>query len=298
MSKDTKQGFLFIFMAGVIWSTLGLFGKLLLASGLTSQQIAFTRLILGFIFLFVYTVFKDIGSLKAKPKYFVIFALVGLLTHCAFNVFYFKAIELVGVSIAAVTLYTQPFFLAVFSKIIYKEKMSRIKVISLVVVIVGAFLAVTGGKIAIRGITTVGIVMGILSAIAFALMPTLSKPVLGEVPSSTLLLYSFLFGTVFIFPIADVPRLIVLATNIKTLMLMLGLGFFPAAIAYVFYAEGIRKGVELSIVGIISTSELIFSQIIGWVIFGEPWSIIKILGIVMMVMSTVMVVRINSKISQ
>lgn len=298
MSKDTKQGFLFIFMAGVIWSTLGLFGKLLLASGLTSQQIAFTRLILGFIFLFIYTVFKDLGSLKAKPKHFLIFVLVGLLTHCAFNVFYFKAIELVGMSIAAVTLYTQPFFLALLSRLIYKEKMSRVKVISLTIVVVGAYLAVTGGKISLHGINMYGVVMGILSAVAFALMPTLSKPILGEVPSSTLLLYSFLFGALFIFPMADVPHLIILATNIKVLLLMLGLGFFPAALAFVFYAEGIRKGVELSIVGIISTSELIFSQIIGWVIFGESWSVVKILGIFMMVMSTVLVVKVNSKISK
>lgn len=59
------------------------------------------------------------------------------------------------------------------------------------------------------------------------------------------------------------------------LMFMVLLGTVYSALMYIFYVEGVGKGVELSIAGVVASVELVGSAIIGWSIIGEDFSMIK-----------------------
>ena len=45
--KKGVNSYVFIAMAGILWSTLGLFGNMLMERGLSSEQVAFTRLFIA-----------------------------------------------------------------------------------------------------------------------------------------------------------------------------------------------------------------------------------------------------------
>lgn len=294
--KKGANSYVFIAMAGILWSTLGLFGNMLMERGLSSEQVAFTRLFIGFIVLSLYSLIRRPEVLKINLKCLLYCGAIGIICQGLFNKCYFKAVEVTGVSIAAVLLYTSPLFLAVFSKIVYKEKMTRAKIISLILCCIGAIMAVTGGVLDLKGINTYGIIMGIMAAITYALMPIISKNALKEFSSETILIYGFLFGAMFMIPSAKPVEMMGFVTDMNVLPYMTLLGVFPAAMAYIFYAEGIARGCELSIVGVVASVELIAASIIGWTVVGEVFTIGKAIGVAIMFVSAFTAVAGNKEV--
>ncbi|AJP11116.1 TPA: EamA family transporter [Clostridioides difficile] len=290
---EKSKGYVFIAIAGLLWATLGLFGKFLMGNGLTSEQVAFTRLFFGFIVLGVYSSIRTPQILKINKKGIIYSVIIGIICQAMFNLCYFKAIDIAGVSIAAVLLYTSPLFLAIFSKICYKENITRSKLFSLILCFIGAIMAVTGGRLDFQGLNAFGLLLGVLSAIAYALMPTISKNALKEFSSSTILVYSFLFGAIFMIPSSRPWEILNYAKDLDVLSCMLMLGIVPAALAYIFYAAGISKGVELSVAGVVASVELVGSVIIGCTILGESFSLGKLFGVMLMLISAVVALNLS-----
>lgn len=290
---EKSKGYVFIAIAGLLWATLGLFGKFLMGNGLTSEQVAFTRLFFGFIVLGVYSSIRTPQILKISKKGIIYSVIIGIICQAMFNLCYFKAIDIAGVSIAAVLLYTSPLFLAIFSKVCYKENITRSKLFSLILCFIGAIMAVSGGRLDFQGLNAFGLFLGILSAIAYALMPTISKNALKEFSSSTILVYSFLFGAIFMIPSSRPWEILNYAKDLDVLSCMLMLGIVPAALAYIFYATGISKGVELSVAGVVASVELVGSVIIGCTILGESFSLGKLFGVMLMLISAVVALNIS-----
>ncbi|HGM3652304.1 TPA: DMT family transporter [Clostridioides difficile] len=290
---EKSKGYVFIAIAGLLWATLGLFGKFLMGNGLTSEQVAFTRLFFGFIVLGVYSSIRTPQILKISKKGIIYSVIIGIICQAMFNLCYFKAIDIAGVSIAAVLLYTSPLFLAIFSKVCYKENITRSKLFSLILCFIGAIMAVTGGRLDFQGLNAFGLLLGVLSAIAYALMPTISKNALKEVSSSTILVYSFLFGAIFMIPSSRPWEILNYAKDLDVLSCMLMLGIVPAALAYIFYAAGISKGVELSVAGVVASVELVGSVIIGCTILGESFSLGKLFGVMLMLISAVVALNLS-----
>ncbi|EGT3644854.1 EamA family transporter [Clostridioides difficile] len=290
---EKSKGYVFIAIAGLLWATLGLFGKFLMGNGLTSEQVAFTRLFFGFIVLGVYSSIRTPQILKISKKGIIYSVIIGIICQAMFNLCYFKAIDIAGVSIAAVLLYTSQLFLAIFSKICYKENITRSKLFSLILCFIGAIMAVTGGRLDFQGLNAFGLLLGVLSAIAYALMPTISKNALKEFSSSTILVYSFLFGAIFMIPSSRPWEILNYAKDLDVLSCMLMLGIVPAALAYIFYAAGISKGVELSVAGVVASVELVGSVIIGCTILGESFSLGKLFGVMLMLISAVVALNLS-----
>ncbi|HBG8469483.1 Uncharacterized inner membrane transporter yicL [Clostridioides difficile] len=290
---EKSKGYVFIAIAGLLWATLGLFGKFLMGNGLTSEQVAFTRLFFGFIVLGIYSSIRTPQILKISKKGIIYSVIIGIICQAMFNLCYFKAIDIAGVSIAAVLLYTSPLFLAIFSKVCYKENITRSKLFSLILCFIGAIMAVSGGRLDFQGLNAFGLFLGILSAIAYALMPTISKNALKEFSSSTILVYSFLFGAIFMIPSSRPWEILNYAKDLDVLSCMLMLGIVPAALAYIFYATGISKGVELSVAGVVASVELVGSVIIGCTILGESFSLGKLFGVMLMLISAVVALNLS-----
>lgn len=188
-------------------------------------------------------------------------------------------------------LYTSPIFITIFSKIIYKENINKIKMLSLLICVVAAILAVTGGSLNLEDISVAGVVFGIMAAILYSLMPIISKNILDEVNNITMMIYSFLTGALLLITRVDFIRVGASITNISVLPNIIGFGLFSGALAYICYTTGVKNGVELSIAGVIASIELVFAQIIGWTIMGESFNYIKIIGITLMMVSALVALK-------
>ena len=157
--------------------------------------------------------------------------------------------------------------------------------------VIGAFLAVTGGKIEIQGLNIIGILAGIISAITYAMLPIFNKNALKEMDNITMSAYAFLIAAIImcfrVNPIHTISKI----DNMRILMYILAIGIIPTAMSYIVYSKGILKGVELSIAGVVASIELVLSVIIGWTLLGEDFSVVKIFGVLFMVASTFIAVK-------
>ena len=216
---------------------------------------------------------------------------IGIVCQFIFNIAYMGSISMVGASMAAVLLYVSPVFVAIFSKIVYKEKINKIKILSLIFCVIGAFLAVTGGKIETKELNIGGIIAGIMAAITYAMLPIFNKNALKEMDNITMSAYAFLIAAIImcfrVNPIHTISKI----DNMRVLMYILFIGIIPTAMSYIVYSKGILKGVELSIAGVVASIELVLSVIIGWTLLGEDFSVVKIFGVLFMVASTFIAVK-------
>ncbi len=285
--SEKQKGYSLVVLSGLFWATTGLFANRLMIKNITPEQVAFIRLFLGFFILFIYSAIKDIRLLKINKRIFIHCFMIGLICQAGFNLCYFKAVESLGVSMAAILLYTSPLFLAIMSKLVYKENLGVKKIISLIICFIGSILAVTSTSLEGVSISSTGIILGILAAITYASMSIISKGILCECSGITILIYGFLIGSILMIPISKPWEIISHIDDTSTLMPILGLGFISASGGYICYIKGISKGIDLSIAGILATGELIGSVIIGWVLLGESFSLINSLGIVLMIISGV-----------
>ena len=284
-----KIGYFYILLAGIFWSTLGFLVSKISDYNFSSEEIAFFRMIGGFIAISIYGKLTMPTMFKITKKGILYVLGIGIVCQLVFNISYMSSISMVGASMAAVLLYVSPVFVAIFSKIVYKEKINKIK--TLVFCVIGAYLAVTGGKIQLEGINTVGIFAGIMAAITYAMLPIFNKNALKEMDNITMSAYAFLIAAILmcfrINPVETISKI----DSVKVFGYIAAIGIIPTAMSYIVYSKGILKGVELSIAGVVASIELVLSVIIGWTLLGEDFSVVKLFGVLLMVVSTFIAVK-------
>ena len=287
----TKIGYVYILLAGIFWSTLGFLVSKISSYNFGSEEIGFFRMVGGFIIITIYGKLTMPTMFKITKK--GILYVLGIAVFCQFifNIAYMNSICMVGASMAAVLLYVSPVFVAIFSRFLYKEKINRIKLVSLVFCVVGAFFAVTGGSVEVENLNLLGIFAGIMAAITYAMLPMFNKRALKEMDNITMTSYAFLIAAILmsfrINPVETISKI----DSIRVFVYIASIGIIPSAMAYIVYSMGIAKNVELSIAGVVASVELVFSVIIGWTLLGEDFSIIKLVGLLFMVASTFIAVK-------
>ena len=287
----SKIGYFYILLAGIFWSTLGFLVSKISDYNFSPEEVAFFRMVGGFIVISIYGKITMPTMFKITKKGILYVFAIGIVCQCIFNIAYMGSISMVGASMAAVLLYVSPVFVAIFSKIVYKEKINKIKILSLIFCVIGAFLAVTGGKIEIQGLNIIGILAGIISAITYAMLPIFNKNALKEMDNITMSAYAFLIAAILmcfrINPVETISKI----DSVKVFGYIAAIGIIPTAMSYIVYSKGILKGVELSIAGVVASIELVLSVIIGWTLLGEDFSVVKLFGVLFMVVSTFIAVK-------
>ena len=287
----SKIGYFYILLAGIFWSTLGFLVSKISDYNFSPEEVAFFRMVGGFIVISIYGKITMPTMFKITKKGILYVFAIGIVCQFIFNIAYMGSISMVGASMAAVLLYVSPVFVAIFSKIVYKEKINKIKILSLIFCVIGAFLAVTGGKIEIQGLNIIGILAGIISAITYAMLPIFNKNALKEMDNITMSAYAFLIAAIImcfrINPVETISKI----DSVKVFGYIAAIGIIPTAMSYIVYSKGILKGVELSIAGVVASIELVLSVIIGWTLLGEDFSVVKLFGVLFMVVSTFIAVK-------
>ncbi len=280
-----NNGYISVAIAAIFWGTIGLFVKILSGMGLSIEAIVFIRLFYGGMILAVIMLIKPGSYFKVDIKGIILLGFMGIFTQATFNLVYFKTIEVIGVASAAVLLYVAPVLVTLLSKLIFKEVLNPYKKLGLVICLLGAFMAITGGRMEILNMDQKGILLGLSSAVIYAMLSITSKIAIERYDSLTVIFYSFLFGTMGIVPFVPQHDFVIMVSKIDIVVLSLTMGLVPAAFAYFSYFRGIGQKIDLSIVGIISTLELLVSVLIGRLFLNESMTMLKMVGLSLIVLS-------------
>lgn len=280
---------LLIFIAGVLWGTIGIFVNELNSLGASSPQICFLRMFAGFLIMSAAAFVKNKKNFFAvDKKTLLLCAGLGLISHGFFNIFYTASIKLNGMGIACVLMYSAPVFTAIASKIFFHEKISSLKIFALVLNILGCIFTVTGGKIFNNPeLSLIGISAGLGTGFCYGMAAIFGKAA-EKVDASIISAYSYLFAALFLL-IFNTPGL----ENLNAKILGTGFlyGLIPTSLAYIVYYNGLKKIRDTSKVPVIASIEPIAAVLIGMIIYNEQVEAANFLGIAVVFLSIVIMVK-------
>lgn len=293
--KQKSSTILLVLAAGAMWGCMGLLVRPLNEIGLVTMDICFLRGLVTFMVMLAGLFFFDRTALKIKVKDIWCFVGTGALSVSFFNFCYFKTITLTSLSVAAVLLYTAPAFVMVMSFFLFKESMTRIKVLALLVAFAGCVLVAGmgtgGGKL-----TGMGVLTGLGAGFGYALYSIFSRYALQRGYSSmTITFYTFLFATLCTVFLVDVSSIINIVEihpriGIYGAFMILFVTLFP----YLCYTKGL-SGMENGTASVIASIEPVVATVLGILIYKEEMTVINVLGMVLVLVSIMML---NSNVKE
>ncbi|HKW41828.1 MAG TPA: EamA family transporter [Gemmatimonadales bacterium] len=164
-------GYLFALAAGAVWGTTGPLSTALYRAGEAITGIGFWRLVVGVAGLLVYAALRP-QLFRIDRKAWLLVGLGGGALVALFEVAYQFGIAGTGVAGAAALLYIAPVLVAVLAKPLLGERLTALRVVLALIVMVGAALTVRGGS---HGAGTAAIPLpSLLAGVAGGLLAMLS----------------------------------------------------------------------------------------------------------------------------
>ncbi len=283
-----KFAYLSVVIGAALWGIIGLFVKELYGQGLTPIQVVAIRVITAAVILLIYILIKNPSLLIIKPldgKYFIG---TGIFSIVFFNWCFFSAIKETSLSVATILLYTGPAFVTVFSRIFFKELLTKRKVIALLMTFLGCAFVIGLVPNHSNSISFPGLLLGVGSGFGYALYSIFGKFALNKYSFLTTITYTFLFASVAIIPASHLWDAVHLLYNTKVWLYGIGLGVFPTVLAFGLYTHGLSH-IESSRASIMATIEPVVAALVGLLLFGEVLTIWQLGGILFVLASIILV---------
>ena len=187
--------------AGTLWGLIGLFVNLLAAKGFAPLQITTLRVTAALLFTALIIWRTDIRQFFIRPKDWWMFFGNGVIGLVFFNWCYFNAIAGGSLAIAALLLYTAPVFVMLMSVILFHEKLTKEKIVALILTFVGCG-CITGAFAGNLSVSRETFLYGLASGFGYALYSIFGKPATRKYSALTVSLWCFLFAAAFTLPLS------------------------------------------------------------------------------------------------
>ncbi len=282
-----------ILLAGFCWGLIGVFTRPLASSGLNPMQITSVRCIVAGIALITYLFIKNRKALYIELRDLWMFVGTGIISIVFFNICYFTTINIATMSLAAILLYTSPYFVIIISAVLFKEKITRQKAVSLLVAFVGCVL-VTGFQSG--GVTVFSVLTGLGSGLCYGLYSIFGNVALKKYSSMTVTVYTFIVAAVGITPFARLGNVVtIIGRDGNVGLIIIGLGLFSTMIPFLLYTEGLSQ-MEAGKAAVLAFAEPLVATVAGIVIFHESITIMSVVGIGLMLAALMNINRKTDKL--
>ncbi len=283
-----KRAILYIIIAGVFWGTSGIFVHYLAPYGFTSYQMTAVRAIVSSLCILMYALIKDKTLFRVKPIHLILFFGIGLSLFLTASC-YFSSMQMTSVSTAVVLMYTAPIYVMIFSVLFWKEKLTKLKFISIACMLIGCCL-VAG---IVNGLTfdVMGILVGVLSGIAYASYNILTKISMRRgINPISVTLYSFLFMSIISLFVLEPQKA---AENVSvapaiTVPLLIGLGICTFVIPYFLYTLAMKE-LSAGTASALGVVEPMAATLFSVVIFKEALDLFSGLGILLILCAILLI---------
>ncbi len=278
-------GYLCALGAGSIWGTTGPLSTALYTQGAAITGIGFWRVLLGLAGLILYGLFNR-DLFKVDLKGWLLVGLGGGVLVALFEVAYQYAISGAGVAGAAALLYTAPVMVALLARPLLGERLSRIRLLLAVAVMVGATLTVRGGSTA--GVTVgtslgAGIVGGALAALSYAGTTLLARFAVPRYGPARVLFLEIAGGVVVlavVLPLAGRTPSPPATSGTWLYLLALAAGTVLAANVLFFNAA---KRIDAAPTAVAATIEPVVGALLALALFGQRLTMTGWIGLLMVV---------------
>lgn len=270
--------YIFILAAGIFWGTIGIFTRNLTLYGFTPRDIVLVRNFGSLLVMTVMFLIVDRSIFRIKLKHFPYFLGTGLVSVVLFTIMYFSCQQQCSLAVSAILLYTSPVFVMIMSAVIWKDKITKQKLLALIITFAGCIFVsgIIGGSLSV---TTVGLLTGLGSGFFYALYSIFGRFALAHYKPYTVTYYTFVcagIASLFVTSPAQVVRYI--STNALVPLLAVGIVLICTVFPFVMYTKGLAE-VESGKAAILASVEPVAAALVGVIAFGEPMTMSVVMGL-------------------
>ena len=285
--KIKLRGMLLASLASSLWAISGISGEILFKKfNFSSDWLVSTRTLISGILLFLIVIFIEKKSVLKPLKNkrdcagIILFGTAGMYLV---QYTYFKTIELSNVSFSTILQFTAPFFIFIYESIKNKKVPAVSTVILLLMTILGVIFIATKGNFSNLSVSLEALLLGIISAIMIAFYSTYPKKLLKKYGSITVVGWGMIVGSIIsnvIHPIWKIEG----DVNIQSIIQVMIVVILGTSIAYLIYIASLNY-ISSSLAGILTAFEPVLAAVLSVVIFGLKFSIIELIGFVLVFVS-------------
>ena len=286
-TKLKLRGMLLASLASSLWAISGISGEILFKQfNFSSDWLVSTRTLMSGILLFMIVIFIEKKSIlrPLKNKWdsmgIILFGVAGMYLV---QYTYFKTIELSNVSFATILQFTAPFFIFIYESIKNRKLPSILTITLLFMTILGVVFIATKGNFSNLSVSLEALLFGLVSAVMIAFYSTYPKKLLKKYGSITIVGWGMIIGSVIsniIHPIWEIQGDI----NTKSIIQVIIVVILGTSIAYLIYIASLNY-ISSSLAGILTAFEPVLAAVLSVVIFGLKFSIIELIGFVLVFVS-------------
>lgn len=290
------QGKLKLISAMLIFGSIGVFVKNI---HLSSSEIALLRGGIGSIFLICACLFvKQKINIKSLKENIILLILSG--AAIGFNwIFLFESYRYTTISNATISYYFAPVFVMILAPIVLKEKITIVKVGSIITAMIGLLLVVNIGGGSESGTYQhgIGILYGLSAAALYASVILMNKFIKNLSGFETTLVQLLMASLVLLPYVFFKEGLGFSGLTAHSIVLILILGIIHTGIAYFLYFASIKE-LKGGTIAILSYIDPISAVIIAAIFLQESMSFMQIIGGILVLGSSFISEKIEMKLQR
>lgn len=257
-------------------SVTSIFGKVSLNLGASALQILLIRFLFSLLISFIFFLLL---KRKFDLKKFVLFGFLGVINYGLASYLFFSGLRFLNPAYATVLFFTNPIFVLLIQMIIYKNKMNTLNVLAVFLSFLGVFFSNIGEqKFSSLDNLFIGTFLVILASFLNGLFIAITGEKFKKFSLNPIEIgfYTFLAVSVMYLIVASFTKdLFTLKLNYVSYGLLLAI--FSTFIPLTLNFFSLKK-LSSHTVAIIMPLEIVFASILSFIIFGESFNLIKILG--------------------
>ncbi len=273
-----------VLLSGILWGTIGLFTVPLSKYGLDSVSITAVRSLITAILLGLFLLFYDKSLFRIKIKDIWTFFGMGVISFSFFNICYFQSMRYNSLGTACILLYTAPIFVMLLSAVLFKERLTPIKLVCLGLSVMGCVLISGIGGTA----SVLGLLFGIGSGFGYALYSIFSVYALRRNHFFTSIFYAFVLSALCLAPFCNWGKVVQTTMQTPTMgILLLGIAVVTTVLPYILYTWGL-KAVPAGEASVIACVEPLVANLVGLIAFNQTPTVFSVIGILLILTAVIL----------
>ena len=272
-----RRAAFFVNIAVLLFGLAGLFAKWihLPAIVITFGRVLFSSAALG-IYIPVRKQSFRIGNKKD------LFFLLGAGAILALHWWSFlESIQLSSVAIGTITFSSFPLFVTFLEPLLFRQKLKMRNVITAAVILTGVLITIP--EFSPENQTFIGILTGMISASAYAVLTIMNKKIAGKYSGTVTAFYEQATAAAILFPFMFRAKIQPSVTDVALLAV---LGVITTALAHTLFISSL-KSLPAQTAGICSSMETVYGILFAWILLGETPAIREITGAVIIIAAVI-----------
>lgn len=289
--NDKVKGYILGVIAAASYGTNPLFALPLYADGMNPDSVLFLRYLAAIPVVALIMAIRG-RSFKVSLRQFGILAVMGLLMAVS-SLSLFMSYTYMDAGIASTLLFVYPVMVAVIMAGVYKERISKVTIACIAVVLIGISMLGRGEEGA--SLSLVGVMIVMVSSLSYAIyIVGINKSSLDKVPTLTVTFWVLVFGAAVFaarLMLPSVPLTMPSGDGNQWLLwgCVAGLAILPTAVSFLC-TTGAVQYIGSTPTAILGALEPVTAVVIGIFVFGESLSMLDVVGIILIISAVSVIV--------